>query len=129
MKAADQYGTGVVVMMSGESKLDEPLDLNRIRKATLPHCTTLTAMICPLLARNYDIYSPFYGQPEWYFVHPAHASAPFTVHRSRVLRFDGIRPPTKVGLVFTTRISALVFWCRLSCRFWKTKRVRLLLHT
>ena len=32
MKAADQYGTGVVVMMSGESKLDEPLDLNRIRE-------------------------------------------------------------------------------------------------
>ena len=47
--------------------------------------------------RNYDIRSPHFGEPEWYRVHPAHASGPFTVHRTRVLRFDGIRPPTKSG--------------------------------
>ena len=97
MKAADQYGTGVVVMMSGESKLDEPLDLNRIREGDVTALHYFDRYDLSITSRNYDIYSPFYGQPEWYFVHPAHASAPFTVHRSRVLRFDGIRPPTRSG--------------------------------
>ena len=36
----------------------------------LPHCTTLTRYDLSITTRNYDIYSPFYGQPEWYFVHP-----------------------------------------------------------
>ena len=97
MKAADQYGTGVVVIMSGEDMLDVPLDLNRIREGDVTALHYFDRFDISVTNRNYDIYSPHFGEPEWYRVHPAHASGPFTVHRTRVLRFDGIRPPTKSG--------------------------------
>ena len=112
MKAADQYGTGVVVIMSSEDLPDVPLDLNRIREGDVTTLHYFDRYDIIVTTRNYDIYSPYFGQPEWYHVHPNHASSPFTVHRSRVLRFDGIRPPTKADSPSTTRISALAFWCR-----------------
>ena len=97
MKAADQYGTGVVIMMSNEAMMDEPLDLNRVREGDVTALQYFDRYDISVTTRNYDIYSPFFGQPEWYHVHPNHASSPFTVHRSRVLRFDGIPPTTKSG--------------------------------
>ena len=47
--------------------------------------------------REYDFMSPNLGDPVFYRVHPNQASTPMIVHHSRVLRFDGIRPPTKSG--------------------------------
>ena len=97
MKAGDQYGTGVVIMMSNEAMMDEPMDLNRVREGDVTALHYFDRYDISVTTRNYDIYSPFFGQPEWYYVHPSHASSPFVVHRSRVLRFDGIPPTTKSG--------------------------------
>ena len=97
MKAADQYGTGVVVIMSDEDMADVPLNIDRIREGDVTALHYFDRYDISVTNRNYDIRSPHFGEPEWYRVHPAHASGPFTVHRTRVLRFDGIRPPTKSG--------------------------------
>ena len=97
MKAADQYGTGVVVIMSDEDMADVPLNLDRIREGDVTALHYFDRYDISVTNRNYDIRSPHFGEPEWYRVHPAHASGPFVVHRTRVLRFDGIRPPTKSG--------------------------------
>ena len=97
MKAADQYGTGIVVMVTGEDTLDTPLDVRRIREGDLKALHYFDRYDCSVTNRIYDFQSPFYGEPEWYRVHPNHGGGSQTVHHTRILRFDGIRPPTKSG--------------------------------
>ena len=97
MKAGDQYGTGVVVMMTAEDTLDSPLNVNRIREGDLKALHYFDRYDISVTEREYDMMSPNFGKPTWYRVHPAHGSQIERVHHSRVLRFDGIRPPTKSG--------------------------------
>ena len=97
MIAGDQYGTGVVVMVTGEDSLEMPLDPKRIREGDLKALHYFDRYDISVTNREYDFNSQNFGKPIWYRVHPNHASTPKVVHHSRILRFDGIRPPTKSG--------------------------------
>ena len=98
MKAGDQYGTGVVVMASTEASLEEPLEPDRIREGDLSALHYFDRYDLSVTERDPDFYSCTYGEPLWYLLHPGNPGGVLLrVHPSRVLRFDGIRPPTRSG--------------------------------
>ena len=97
LKAGDQYGTGAVIMVTAEDTLDAPLDVKRIREGDLKALHYFDRYDLSVTERDYDFQSPNFGKPLWYRVHPAHGVGIERVHHSRVLRFDGIRPPTVSG--------------------------------
>ena len=97
MKAGDQYGTGAVVMVTAEDTLDTPLDVKRIREGDLKALHYFDRYDLSVTERDYEFLSPNFGKPIFYRVHPAHGVQIERVHHSRVLRFDGIRPPTVSG--------------------------------
>lgn len=97
LKAADQYGSGVVVMATQEAPLEEPLQINRIREGDLKALHYFDRFDLSVTNREPDFFSDNYGKPTHYQVHPTIGGAPLVVHHSRVIRFDAIRPPTKSG--------------------------------
>ena len=97
MRAGDQYGTGVVVIVTGEAPLEEPLVPERIRPGDLKALHYFDRYDISVPARDRDFYSPNFGKPLYYQVHPAFGVPPMRVHHSRVLRFDGLMPPTLSG--------------------------------
>ncbi len=99
MIAARQYGTGVVVPMLMDAAPDEPLMLDRIKEGDLKSFLYLDRYDIDVVERNHDPYSPTYGEPLMYSATPPY-NAPFRIHASRVIRFDGQRPPTKSGFTY-----------------------------
>ena len=97
MHAARQYGTGVVVMMTEEAPLEDELDPRRIREGDLKALHYFDRYDLSVDQREYDLMSPNFRQPTHYMVHPVSGSTPIMVHHSRVIRFDGLRPPTRSG--------------------------------
>ena len=97
MKAGDQYGTGVVVMMIDGQMLDEPLDPRRVREGDISALHYFDRYDLSVSHRDYDISSPNWRRPIYYEVSPSYSGVPFRVHHSRVIRFDGIEPSTKSG--------------------------------
>ena len=97
MKAGDAYGTGVVVMMIDGQMPEEPLDIRRVREGDISALHYFDRYDLSVTHRDYDISSPNWRRPIYYEVHPSYAGAPFRVHHSRVMRFDGIEPSTKSG--------------------------------
>ena len=97
--AADQYGTGIVAMMTNEDAPDTPLVPERIREgdlAALQWFDRYDISVSPD-GRSRDLWDPQFGDPIFYDLHPSHGGVPIRMHHSRILRFDGIRPPTKSG--------------------------------
>ena len=97
MKAGDQYGTGVVVMVTSEASLEEPLDSRRIREGDVQALHYFDRYDLSVTHREGDFLSPNFRRPIFYDVHPSYGGVPFRVHHSRILRFDGIEPSTKSG--------------------------------
>ena len=100
MTAGRQYGTGIVAIMSMEAPSEDELMVEQIREGDLKALQWFDRYDCSVYSRDNDLFSPTYGDPTHYDLHPTHGGVPIRVHRSRILRFDGIRPPTKSG--FTT---------------------------
>ena len=95
MKASRAFGTGVMVLMTKEAPMDTPLMPERIREGDLLSIRVFDRYDMSINERNYDLFSPHFNGPEYYYLHPSRSqSLPMRVHHSRVLRFDGIRPPT-----------------------------------
>ena len=97
IKAGDQYGTGVIVIMSQEAMPDTPLDPNQIREGDVTALHYFDRFDLSVTYRGGDLAQPEFRQPLFYDVHPSYGGAPIRVHHSRVLRFDGIAPSTKSG--------------------------------
>ena len=97
MKAARQYGTGIMIMMTKEAPMDTPLVIERIRPGDLTALRKFDRYDCSINERDYDLASPNYGNAVVYNVHPTRGSEQLRVHESRVLRFDGIKPPSDSG--------------------------------
>ena len=111
MIAADQYGTGVVVIISEEADLESPLDIRRIREGDVTALHYFDRYDLSVPRKNGDFRDANYGKPDYYDVHPSYGSVTERVHHSRVLRFDGLRPPTKSGYTVYDQdfgVSALV---------------------
>ena len=113
MKAADQYGTGVVVIMSGEDMLDVPLDLNRIREGdvTALHYFRPVRYHRLRIATMIFIRRTLANLNGTGFTLPMRrVRSPFTVPAYCGLMAYALRP--KADSPFTTRISACRYWCR-----------------
>ena len=100
MVAARQYGSGFVVPITTEAPLDTMLELDRIREGDLKAIHYFDRFDVSAYVRDHDLHSPTYGEPMYYDFHPDTGSVPVRVHASRVIRFDGQRPPTKSGFTF-----------------------------
>ena len=85
-----QYGTGLIVLMTKEAPLDTPLNINSIRSGDLLALRVLNRYDASVSQRDYDLYSPTYGQPVTYNIHPSWGGTSMEVHASRVIRFDGL---------------------------------------
>ena len=96
MRAGRQHGTGVVAIMSAEAPPEEPLMPERIREGDLKALHYFDRHDLSVTMPETDIYSPNLGQPLYYMLTPSWGT-PIRIHPSRLLRFDGIRPPTKSG--------------------------------
>ena len=99
MIAARQYGTSLMIMVTKEAALDTPLMLNQIRPGDLVGLPVFDRFSASVHTRNFDyLNSSMAGvqHPELYRMHPLRGDG-FYVHSSRVLRFDGIMPPTADG--------------------------------
>ena len=72
MAAARQYGTGVVVMMTKEADLMEPLMPERIREGDLSALQWFDRFDISVNSRDDDLYSPHLQEPVHYSLHPTH---------------------------------------------------------
>ena len=91
--AANQYGTGLLVMMTAEADLEEPLEVERIREGDLKTLQVYSRYDASVNDREYDPFSPNFRRPEFYNIHPRYGGDSFRVHHSRVVRMDGLRNP------------------------------------
>jgi hypothetical protein len=90
LRWARLYGGCIIVMGTRGAKLNEPLNLARVRKGDLRYLQVLDRWRCaaaPTLTTDLD--DPNFGLPEYYVV----AESAVQVHHSRVLRFDGQELP------------------------------------
>ena len=93
MVAGKQYGTALLILMTREAPMDTPLVPEQIREGDLTALRVVNRYDCSVALRDYDIFSPTYGGPLFYDVHPNVGGLPIRVHESRVIRFDGITDP------------------------------------
>ena len=91
--AGRQYGSSLLVMMTREAPMEEPLVVERIRPGDLTALRVLTRYDASVYQRDYDLASPDYADPIYYDLHPIYGGLPLRVHASRVVRFDGLRDP------------------------------------
>ena len=97
MIAGRQYGTGVLVLMTKEAPLDTPLMPERIRPGDLTAIRQFDRYDLSAYQRERDPTHENYGKPVYYDCHPHRGGVPFRAHYTRVLRFDGLMPPTDSG--------------------------------
>ena len=98
MKAARQYGTGVMVLMTKEAQPETPLQVERIREGDLGNLLVLHRYEMSIPERELDMWNAGYGQPQFYDLHPTRGGYA-RVHASRVIRFDGITSATDSGFL------------------------------
>jgi len=93
-KWADLYrGSVVVMLLRGDTDVEEPLDLNRIREGDLERLEVYDAtQVSPHVENVNDITAPYYRKPSHYSIDGAHM-----IHTTRVLRFDGVKLPWRAA--------------------------------
>ena len=92
------YGTALLLIITSEAPLDEPLDVDRLRPGDLRSLILKDRFHVSVEEKDHDIFSPHYDQPLIYRAEIDHASkAKLDIHHSRVLRFDGMAPPDSHG--------------------------------
>lgn len=108
MKAARLYGTSLLIISSSESALHQPLLPESLRPGDLVQMFVVDRFHASVYEYDVDLRSPYYGQPVSYLIDPFgprggvlhqtvtpdRYSTRMQVHRSRVIRFDGIAPLT-----------------------------------
>ena len=94
MRAARAYGSSLIVLMTKEAPINEPLVIERLRPGDLAAIRVFDRFDASVWSRDEDLYSPTYRSALSYTLHPTWGSLPTDVHASRVLRFDGIAPLT-----------------------------------
>ena len=95
MKMGRLYGTGLLVMVTREAPLEEPLVVERVREGDLVQLLPVDRFDATVERYDTEFLSPTFGQPLLYRIQPRILTAgadPVLVHASRVLRFDGCRP-------------------------------------
>ena len=97
MKAARQFGTGCIIMITKEDTLDQPLVPDRIGNGDLLNLLVLNRFEMSVNQIDEDIGSKTFGRPAMYTLHPKRGRVLIQVHPSRVIRFDGIYATSDSG--------------------------------
>ena len=95
MKMGRLYGTGLLVMVTREAPLEEPLVVERVKEGDLVSLLPVDRYDATVETRNADLFAPTFGEPLRYRLQvqvPGSNVSDVVVHASRVLRFDGRRP-------------------------------------
>lgn len=101
--AADLTGTALMVMFTNDAPMEKKLDPSRIRVNGLRNLTVYDRYSADVESIQEDPMlgpatgDPEYGMPSMYRIYPDDQRKGFSVHASRVLRFDGIAPLTVDG--------------------------------
>lgn len=91
------YGGSVILMgIDDGQRLEAPVNENRIRNVMYLRVFDRTMVQVKQQTISNDPMSPRYGEPTHYLVQPVTGGAPFTVHASRLIRFDGPKLPPRM---------------------------------
>lgn len=98
LKWASLYGGSLgVIGIDDGGDLEQPLNQNNIRDIHFIHIFDRWRVKWSTLDQYNDPEHPKFGEPEFYNISPIHAiSAPFRVHETRTIRFDGAEIPLRV---------------------------------
>lgn len=110
MKAARLYGSGLLIFVSRDAPLDQPMIPEQVRPGDVSHLLVFDRYSANVRTMDIDPLSPTYGQALIYDIYPT-TGRPFMVHHTRVMRFDGIRPLGDDGFTTYDRnwgVSAIV---------------------
>ena len=102
MKAGRVFGTSLMVIVTREDMLDQPLVPERVRAGDLRALPVFDRFSASAWRRDEDPTSPTYGETLTYRLNPTRGVG-FLVDASRVLRFDGITPLTDDGFTLYDR--------------------------
>lgn len=97
MWRARVHGGGIAVIMSKEAPLTSELNVDQIRPGDVKGIRVFDKFDVQVIVRDEDPFSTFCGGPLIYRITPSRGGQPFEVHRSRIVRFDGIVPPAGFG--------------------------------
>lgn len=97
MRLGRKIGTSLLWAVTTEADPTEPLNIDAIRPGDLANLMVVDRYDVSIHRYNTDIYSENFGQPEWYRINIHKAARTFTVHHSRVYRFDGMKADSENG--------------------------------
>ena len=93
MKSGQLYGTALMCMVTTEAPLTSPLLPEKVRPGDLRNLVVASRFNVEVAAKQENVREPRFGEPLLYLVRDG-AQELFTIHASRVLRFDGRRSLT-----------------------------------
>lgn len=93
MRAGRLMGSGLLLILSTEAPLESEFKIERLREGDLKNLLPIDRFHCEIVEVNSDIYDPCCGNPTMYRINMAGLDA-FNIHATRVVRFDGIKPPS-----------------------------------
>lgn len=92
MKGGRLMGTGLMIFLTAEAPPNKPLNLKRFLPGDLLNILVVDRFDATVKARETNPFNPNYGKPVLYTVNAVRGGSTFTVHHSRVIRFDGMSP-------------------------------------
>ena len=109
MRGGRLFGTAYLLMLTKEAPPEEPLDIEQLREGDLSNLLPVDRYSCRIVDYDYDIWSPDYGKGVLFEFSLPNGPTVF-IHSSRVLRFDGIQPPSNDWSVYERQwgISELI---------------------
>ena len=118
MKAGRLYGTAMMVIVPKEGDLESEFKPEAVTPGSISHLYVISRYECSIQNWWTDFRHPEFGKPHHYRVFPVHPSSTgsFLVHSSRILRFDGRKPPTdsgwRTGGIHNLRRNGQQWWHR-----------------
>ena len=94
LRSGRLMGTGLLLLITKEAPLEKPLNMNKIREGDLMNLMVVDRFRATIKEYDKDMYSPTFCQPLTYTIYPPDNLESFDIDASRVLRFDGIEPPS-----------------------------------
>jgi hypothetical protein len=88
MKSGRLYGTGLFIILTKETKPENPLNLSTMQPGDLANILTVDRFDATIVSKENNPYSINYGKPTSYSINLKNAGN-IVVHHSRVIRFDG----------------------------------------
>ena len=96
IQSGRQFGTAVMIVVTAEAPMDQPLILERIRPGDLKNLIIVDRFDLDVQEYDWDIYSDTFGKPIRYLWNGGRIGRQY-VHTSRVLRYDAEVLPERHG--------------------------------